>query len=291
MWSTNSANAAGRKIGREFHDVWVDDHQLMAVVKQEIIPQIKLRRSFGDDGEGEGARTAGIMFLFVAVIGLAVTFLSVFYYDAVWFPHELENLPAGVVGLGSVSLIVLGVTLIIFARRAAADASQRRADEYSRLVAAAYNGAQESLARRRAETGMPVQAVAQPKTYRPAPRFHGVTPREAEELAAEWMRYLGAHDAQVTQFAGDGGMDVISARYVAQVKHYNSSIGVAPVRELAGVVRVDGRRGLFFATNSFSPGAVQFASSSGLALFRLYPEGGEITAINATAAAFLRHGL
>jgi hypothetical protein len=46
--------------------------------------------------------------------------------------------------------------------------------------------------------------------------------------------HLGAHDAQVTQYTGDGGIDVASRRCIAQVKHYAGSVGVAAIRE-AGV--------------------------------------------------------
>jgi hypothetical protein len=33
----------------------------------------------------------------------------------------------------------------------------------------------------------------------------------------------------------NGGVDVAGARFIAQVKHYGGSVGVAPIRELTGV--------------------------------------------------------
>lgn len=40
--------------------------------------------------------------------------------------------------------------------------------------------------------------------------------RDAELIAAEWMRYLGFADAVATPVGADGGIDVVSARAVAQ---------------------------------------------------------------------------
>lgn len=105
------------------------------------------------------------------------------------------------------------------------------------------------------------------------------------------MRSLGATDAVVTQFRGDGGVDVTSSRYIAQVKHFATNVGVAPIRELSGVVRFDGRRGLFFTTIGYSTGAIEFANASGIALFVMDWKGGRLLAVNDIARALQKHKL
>lgn len=126
-----------------------------------------------------------------------------------------------------------------------------------------------------------------------APVAHplGVSPRGAEGLVAQWMQYLGEDDASVTRYGGDGGVDVTSLHYVAQVKHHSAAIGVVPIRELAGVAAVDGRRPLFFSSNGYGSGAVTFADRAGVALFHFGAEAGTLTGCNQLGRDFMLSGL
>jgi hypothetical protein len=72
--------------------------------------------------------------------------------------------------------------------------------------------------------------------------------REAEEHAAEWMRYLGYTDATCTPPGAGGGVDVVSARAAAAQK-----------------------KGVFFSLAGYTEQARAFADSVGVALFPLDP--------------------
>ena len=60
-------------------------------------------------------------------------------------------------------------------------------------------------------------AEARRLAARPPPRLVR-SPQDAEDAAADWMRYLGFPDACRTPDGADGGIDVTSSRGVAQVK-------------------------------------------------------------------------
>lgn len=125
----------------------------------------------------------------------------------------------------------------------------------------------------------------------PGPLPGYVSPRDAEFLVAQWIRALGEPTAQVTSFVGDGGVDVESENYLAQVKHYRGKVGPAPIRELVGVSRVDGREPLFFTSGSYTGSAVIFAESSGVALFIYNTMDGTLKGANQQAEDKLGSGL
>lgn len=129
------------------------------------------------------------------------------------------------------------------------------------------------------------------KASMPLPIPRGVTPRGAEELCAKWMSFLGAIHVKVTKYASDGGIDVESFGYIAQVKNYTGTVGVAAVREFSGVAKVDGRMGLFFTSGNFAAGAIEFADKADIALFRYSAERGELYAVNVRAEMKLARGL
>lgn len=114
---------------------------------------------------------------------------------------------------------------------------------------------------------------------------------EFEHYCQSWMLYLGAEDAEVSRATGDGGVDVISEKYVAQVKLYNAPIPVAQVRDLLGTAVDFNRKPLFFASMAYSKGSVEFADRNGIALFIVDSYKGEIHAANAAAEESLKHGL
>ncbi|MHA7223073.1 restriction endonuclease [Arthrobacter sp. RHLT1-20] len=81
----------------------------------------------------------------------------------------------------------------------------------------------------------------------PPPRMASCTPREAEYVAAQWMRYLGATSCRVTQASRDGGMDIVSDTHVAEVKHHQSPVGVSFVRQIYGTATGASKRAMFFS--------------------------------------------
>jgi hypothetical protein len=125
----------------------------------------------------------------------------------------------------------------------------------------------------------------------PAPQPFGVSDAGAEALCAEWMRHLGAPEATVTRLTSDGGIDIESTNYIAQVKNYAGTVGVAEVRELAGVSHDDGRHALFFTSGAYASGAQEFAQRIGMALFRYNAVEGTISDQNRFAADMIAHGL
>lgn len=114
---------------------------------------------------------------------------------------------------------------------------------------------------------------------------------EFEEYCAEWMLYLGAEDAEVSVATGDGGVDILSADYVAQVKMFNGPIPVGHIRDLLGTAVDFDRKPLFFASMGYSKGGIEFADRNGIALFVVNTHRGSISAANEAGAEALEHGL
>ena len=125
---------------------------------------------------------------------------------------------------------------------------------------------------------------------RPYPQPYGVSPDGAERLAAAWMTYLGAIGVQVTRASRDGGIDVCSDKYVAQVKAWAGPVGVVEVRALAGIASVDHRIPLFFATTGYTAEALAFAQRAELPLFVMDPVVGTLDPLTPRAVV-LRRGL
>jgi hypothetical protein len=147
-------------------------------------------------------------------------------------------------------------------RRLAED-RQRRADQEA-----------EAAARRQA-------AYERRMAVRPPPRLIR-TPREAELVAAEWMRYLGFHDARVTGPGADGGIDVTSAIGFAQVKMEGKPTGRPALQRLHGAAQPKGRCALFFSLRGYTSQAAEYAGQVRMALF-VFNWQGEPTPRNDTA--------
>ena len=123
-----------------------------------------------------------------------------------------------------------------------------------------------------------------PSQSRPPSREpNGLQARDAEHLCATWLAYLGEEHVKVTRATGDGGVDITSARCVAQVKNYQGSVGVVPVRELVGVASVDGRFPVFFTSGQYTRAALQFAEDASVYLFRYDAEAGTLDAKSSMA--------
>ncbi|MBW1639564.1 restriction endonuclease [Microbacterium resistens] len=125
----------------------------------------------------------------------------------------------------------------------------------------------------------------------PAPQPYGVSDRGAEEFVAGWMRHLGESDATVTQYTNDGGIDVTSRNYIAQVKNYRGSVPVAEIRDMVGVASLGPRKALFFTSGTYPSGAVEFAEKAGMALFIYDATAGTLRGANALGEEYMRTGL
>lgn len=125
---------------------------------------------------------------------------------------------------------------------------------------------------------------------RPAP-IPGCTPRQAEKLAARWMKYMGAMDARVSQATRDGGVDVISSRFAAEVKHHAVPVGPVPVRAIAGVAYSQGKIPVFFSLNGYTRDAESFGRQAGVLLFVYDPELGTLIGQTTKSRSAIRDGL
>ncbi|MGW3938363.1 restriction endonuclease [Streptomyces phaeochromogenes] len=110
--------------------------------------------------------------------------------------------------------------------------------------------------------------------------------RDAELIAAEWMRYLGFDDAVATIVGTDGGIDVVSARAVAQVKLEGKATGRPVVQQLHGVAVREDKIGVFFSAAGYTPQARTWAQTSGTVLFR-FDHQGAVEPVNVVAHELL----
>jgi hypothetical protein len=122
---------------------------------------------------------------------------------------------------------------------------------------------------------------------RPALRFIR-TAADAEVVAAEWMKWMGFSDARRTPTGPDGGLDVVAAQAVAQVKLHGRPIGRPDLQNLHGAAL--GKPALFFAAEGFTTEATAWAASAGMALFR-FDRQGEPQPCNALAQSLINGSL
>jgi hypothetical protein len=297
--SVNTAYKMGRDIARSIPDEWVADDLLRRDLRRVIGPKINLHRS-DEDKSSEAWQASVAMAVVIALVGVVVTALRLLPADVPGLPEWIEPPrqwltaypPLPFIGV-TASVIILAVLLSIGSRAAAKHASARYNRTVSELHEAAFQGALSVLEGRRRKVGMPIDTSRHRTYLPPSPRPGGVTPRGAEEVVAQWMRHMGEADAELTSYTGDGGMDVIGRRSFAQVKHYSKAVGVAAIRELAGVAANDrhGRHALFFTRVGYAAGAVDFADSAGIALFVYDVERAGLEAMNARAKTLMYNGI
>ena len=116
------------------------------------------------------------------------------------------------------------------------------------------------------------------------------TPKQAEALAAAWMRTAGYRDAQLTGASADDGIDVRAGRALAQVKKYNKPVGVNAMRELFGARGHDTDKALLFfasAANGYGQPARDYADKHDIALFA-YDLYGNVRPVNRSAQHIVR---
>lgn len=114
----------------------------------------------------------------------------------------------------------------------------------------------------------------------PAPQLYGVSHGGAESLAADWMRHLGVLDAEVTRLTGDGGIDVVADRFIAQVKNYAGSVSVSEVRELYGVAVAEAKQAVLFTSGSLTNDAAEFLARVGIPAIRYDAVAGTVAGLN-----------
>lgn len=126
---------------------------------------------------------------------------------------------------------------------------------------------------------------------RPQPQPYGVSDEGAEHLTAQWLQYLGFEEATVTQYSGDGGIDVETLDYVCQVKNYrDKSISVTEVRELFGVAASERKRAILFTSTGATTQAIEFADKNGIALIRFDAKSARLEEINDDGSDLLVNG-
>lgn len=243
------------------------------------------------------------MFILSTAVAVAATLAAVLRFS----PPELFASLSWLTGLSAavsqwsgalvIVAVIASLALTVAVGIGFAAARRRAQDVHDRTVAglcrAAADAALSVLASRRSTVGMPIEPSDSRSASRPLPFSRGTDARGAEQIVAQWMRHLGASDAEVTQYTGDGGIDVVSRRCIAQVKHYAGSVGVAAVRELVGVAAADRhrRQPLFFAKTGYAAGAVVFADNAGVALFVYDVERADLRAMNGIAKTLMVNGL
>jgi hypothetical protein len=124
------------------------------------------------------------------------------------------------------------------------------------------------------------------------------TAREFELIAQNWMRLWGESDARATQFSNDGGLDVISSNFGAQVKFFaNAPVGRPDIQALYGAATGCGLSPVFFAyASGYTTDALEWAAEVGVACFTFIPKdkttfGFEANTVEAAELALRQEGL
>lgn len=114
----------------------------------------------------------------------------------------------------------------------------------------------------------------------PPPQLYGVSDQGAELLVRDWMRHLGVLDATVTPLRGDGGTDVESNDFIAQVKNYTGLVPVSEVRDLGGVAAATGKQALLFTSGTLSGSGLDFADKVRIAVIQYSAVDGTLVGLN-----------
>jgi len=165
------------------------------------------------------------------------------------------------------------------AQKLAAEAyKQDLAQQEARQAALRRHAALSEQARVRHEQ----QEILRRRPPAPPPQPYGVNHQGAERFVADWMRHLGVRDATVTQYSGDGGIDVESRHVIAQVKnlHHAATVPVAHIRDLLGTATQRKKAAVLFTSGVISQSGLAFAESTGIALIRYDAEKGQLSGLN-----------
>ena len=143
-------------------------------------------------------------------------------------------------------------------------ASERAAEARAHEAAAEA----EARAHEAAAESEVIAARAKDGFLRPEAQRYGVSARGAEFWVADALRWLGIHDADVTQSSADGGVDVLSERLAVSVKHYVGAVPVEEVREIFGVAMALRRSAVLWTSGTLTETARQFAELAPVAVVR-----------------------
>jgi hypothetical protein len=125
----------------------------------------------------------------------------------------------------------------------------------------------------------------------PEPQPFGISAKGAELLTAEWLRYLGQTNVEVTRHSGDGGIDVMTDELCVQVKNYDKSpVSSSEIRDIFGTAVSERRRACIFTSSSLSSDALSFANKNEVIAIRYLVESGELLALNSAGSRFLSDG-
>ena len=117
------------------------------------------------------------------------------------------------------------------------------------------------------------QPAAVPSRSGPAPSRPIRSARDAEEAAADHLRWLGFAKVTVTRAGTDEGIDVIGSGIVGQVKAQAIPVGRPVVQQTYGVAAAEGCTAAVFGLAGFTPEALSWANRVGVALFDFDLEG------------------
>lgn len=95
---------------------------------------------------------------------------------------------------------------------------------------------------------------------------------DAEELAKDYLIWIGHTGVKCTGEGADGGVDIEGESIVAQVKMHNRPTGRPDVQRLFGIAAAEGKEAFFFAM-AFSQDAVNWSTRVGVKLFRFERDG------------------
>lgn len=155
---------------------------------------------------------------------------------------------------------------------------------------AAERKARQEQARQREEEERRMRILNRPAPP-PEPQPYGVSHEGAESLACDWMRHLGVRDAEVTRLVGDGGIDIDSAEFVAQVKNYAGSVAVQDVRALFGVAVASDRKALLFTSGVVTAEGRSFADKVGMAVIQYDAVAGTLEGLNPLGTRCVEYGI
>jgi|SRR6478672_3850467 len=96
-----------------------------------------------------------------------------------------------------------------------------------------------------------------------------MTWQEAEINCLDWMKRNGFKDARLTRRGADGGLDIVSKKAVAQVKHHQKPVGISDIQRHYGIAQSAGKQALFFSSGGYTKAALAWAQSHGVVCYRI----------------------
>jgi hypothetical protein len=270
------AEEYGRQFGQSYREIWQSEAALSGMVGERGNEFIRALPATGPNSMTARHQANSVVFM----MGAVLFFLNVM----------IDNKPSLEVALQIVIILfalnsLTWAFMLLFTAKASID---NGATNSILLRKFSVEAIQQIEARRtQARASGPSASGSFSGSEMPSACPQGVSHQDAEELCAQWLRFFGEYDATTTRFTADGGIDVVSANYIAQVKNYKGTVGVAAVRELVGVAADDGRKAVFFTSGTFAAGAIEFANRNGVRLVEYDAYSGSVTPVNALATAFM----